>query len=292
MSRVKTYLLANFPKIANLITLLRGNRFPIFLEYEIRPFPRYGYGTPAHPRLYNIIDSGRDKYASYLQSFLAYKDHFLEISVHQKTKTAPFWINGFLPGLDSVALYSFIVNDNPKLYIEIGSGNSTKFARKAINDHSLRTRIVSIDPVPRSEIDELCDEMIREPLEDVELALFDELDSGDILFIDNSHRSFPNSDVTTVFLDILPRLKAGVTVHIHDIFLPNDYPPLYCQRWYSEQYLLACYLLAEGGKFDICLPNAFISDDNELSNILSPLWANTELDVVERHGVSFWIQIK
>ena len=64
-------------------------------------------------------------------------------------------INGWLPGLDSAALYAFLARTDPALYLEVGSGNSTKFARRAITDHGLRTRLVSIDPQPRAEIDAL-----------------------------------------------------------------------------------------------------------------------------------------
>src|SRR5690606_30946570 len=96
------------------------------------------------------------------------------------------------------------------------------------------------------EIDMICDNVFREPLEDVGLEIFDALGAGDILYIDNSHRAFMNSDVTVVFLDILPRLKPGVLVQIHDVTLPYDYPEVWIDRHYSEQYLLAAWLLARG----------------------------------------------
>lgn len=187
---------------------------------------------------------------------------------------------------------------HPQKYYEIGSGNSTKFARKAINDYNLSTKIVSFDPQPRSEINDLCDAIFRQPVEEVDLKIFDDLESGDILFVDNSHRIFTNSDVTVFFLDILPRLKPGVLVHIHDIFLPFDYPPFWQDRYYSEQYILAAYLLAESSKLEIILPNAFIYYcDPELNQIMYPLW--TDLQVSEekisgisvREGSSFWIKI-
>ncbi len=128
----------------------------------------------------------------------------------------------------------------PKRFVEVGSGDSTRSAsrRRSIRDHSLPTLITSIDPTPRAEIDKLCDFVIRKPLEEVELDVFDELGPGDFLFIDGSHRSFSNSDVTVAFLDVLPRLRAGVVVHFHDIFWPYDYPPEWADRYYSEQYLL------------------------------------------------------
>lgn len=43
--------------------------------------------------------------------------------------TEPFWSNPWLPGLDVAALYAFLVHDDPALYLEVGSGTSTKVAR-------------------------------------------------------------------------------------------------------------------------------------------------------------------
>lgn len=121
-----------------------------------------------------------------------------------------------------------------------------------------------MDPQPRAEIDSICDEVIRSRVEEVDPSVFRVLGQGDVLFVDNSHRVFMNSDATAVFLDILPTLPAGVFVHFHDIFLPADYPPEIRLRYYSEQYLLAAYLLGGRGTIDIVLPNAFISSDPEL----------------------------
>lgn len=266
---------------------------PILLDYPVKPTPRYGYGKPPHPKLYEIINKNRIAYKNILESFLGFKEYFLQIPAESASDTQePSWINKWLPGLDSVALYSLLCLNNPKRFIEIGSGLSTKFARRAILDHSLRTKITSIDPRPRAQIDLICDTVIRQPLEDVDLSLFDELETGDFLYIDGSHRCFTNSDVTVVFLDVLPRLKTGVFVEFHDISLPYDYSPGLAERYYSEQYLLAVYILAENNKFNIVLPNSFISEDSELNNILNPLWDEPKMQKVERHGGSFWIQTK
>ena len=280
------------PFLYKVAKIMKGYQL-ILLDYPIKPTPRYGYGKPPHPRLYEIINKNRREYKNTLESFLVFRKYFLKIPIRTSdTSQEPCWINGWLPGLDSVAIYSFLCLNNPKRYFEIGSGYSTKFARKAILDHKLQTKIISVDPHPRAEIDSICDTIIRQPLEDVDLKIFDELETGDILYVDGSHRCFMNSDVTVVFLDILPRLKSGIFVEFHDILLPYDYPPEWKERYYSEQYLLAVYLLAECNRFNIILPNAFISKDPELSRILDPLWDNPKMEKVERHGVSFWIETK
>lgn len=266
----------------------------IILDYPVHPKPRFGWNQPAHPKLYEIINRNRTIYAEYLKRFLQYKAHFIRISKdeNQSVPESPYWINGWLPGLDSVAIYGFLCEHNPVRYYEIGSGNSTKFAKQAIKNHNLQTKILSIDPNPRAEIDTICDRVVRQPLEDVDLNIFDDLEAGDVLFIDNSHRSFMNSDVTVVFLEILPRLKPGVFVEFHDIYLPFDYPKEWSTRYYNEQYLLASSILAEGNKYEIVFPGMFIAQDSELSKIIDPLWDSPEMQGVEKHGGSFWIRTK
>lgn len=93
------------------------------------------------------------------------------------------------------------------------------------------------------------------------------------------------------FLEIEPRLKKRVIVHIHDVYLTYDYPPFMCDRFYSEQYGLAMYLLADPGRYKPLLPNYFIYEDREWSQIIHPLWDHPNLVGVEQHGGSFWLEI-
>jgi hypothetical protein len=285
------------PAVVELLKKTARNVSPetvVILDFPVHSRQRWNQEHP-HQELYDIINKNRDVYEYTLQSFLPLLGYFTAIAERQtphSTSTEPYWINGWVPALDGVALYSFIVINKPKFYLEVGSGNSTKFARKAIVDHNLNTKIISIDPYPRAGIDSLCDEIIREPIEEIRMEIFDRLDTNDILFIDNSHRVFMNSDATTIFLDVIPRLKPGVLVEVHDVTLPYDYPSDWVDRYYSEQYLLAAYILAKGTRFDIVLPNYFISYDNELRRILSPLWEREEMKNVETHGCSFWMRMK
>ena len=96
--------------------------------------------------------------------------------------------------------------------------------------------------------------MVRQPLEDVDPHFFQRVTPGDIVFIDASHRSFTNSDTTAFFLDVLPTLPDETLVQIHDIYLPDDYPPQWNDRYYNEQYLLATWLLADGHEYAVALP--------------------------------------
>jgi hypothetical protein len=209
----------------------------------------------------------------------------------EKDPTQPGWNNKFLPGLDIMALYAIVAETKPGRYVEVGSGNSTKVAYKAVEDHGLSTKIISIDPYPRAEIDSLAHEIIRKPFEAVETGWLAELESGDILFIDNSHRMLPNSDATVFFMETLPALKPGVIVHIHDIYLPYDYPQFMCDRFYTEQYGLAIAMMANPKRYQSIFPAYFISEDPELSASIANIWEHPNTQGVERHGGSYWLVI-
>jgi len=265
----------------------------LFLEYSVKFKPRYGYGNPAHPGLLEVIESNRKKYEEILNKALLYKEAIWTIrDIRDETDiNKPTWNNGFLPGLDVIGIYTILSEYKPNKYIEIGSGNSTKVAYKAKIEQKLNTGIVSIDPMPRAEIDNLSNMVIREPFENLKVDFIDELKENDVLFVDNSHRILPNSDAMVFYLEVLPRLKKGVIVHIHDVYLPYDYPQFMCDRFYSEQYGLAMFLLANPNKFSPLLPNYFIFKDNNLRKQIEPIWNHPNLKNVERHGGSFWFTI-
>ena len=279
--------------IKELYRFLSAKYQNLFLEYKVEFKPRYGHGKPPHKELYNLINANRESYQSVIEKALSFKKNIWEIQSSDKETDAikPTWNNGFLPGMDIISIYTMLAINKPKKYIEIGSGNSTKVAFKAKQEQGLNTKIISIDPQPRAEIDSLADEVIRKPFENIDLKLIEELEENDILFVDNSHRILPNSDAMVFFMEILPRLKKGVIVHIHDIYLPYDYPQFMCDRFYSEQYGLAMYILANPKKFETIMPNYFIFEDKELSEKLAPIWEHENLRTVERHGGSYWIRI-
>jgi len=266
----------------------------LYLEYHVDFKPRYGHGRPPHHQLNKIVAANRKEYEENLRLALTFKDNLHQIKQLKAETNSDFpaWNNGFLPGLDIVGIYTMLAKYRPAKYVEVGSGNSTKVAFKAKKEQNLPTEITSIDPFPRAEIDHLADRVIRQPFENVDFnPLLSELKPGDIVFIDNSHRILPNSDATVFFLEVLPRLPKGVVVHIHDIYLPYDYPQFMCDRFYSEQYGLAMYLLADPVRYRTILPNYFISEDKQLSGLIGPIWEHPNLVGVERHGGSFWLEI-
>lgn len=268
----------------------------LFLEYPVKFKPRYGWGAnrTAHPKLYQIIDKNREQYAALLEEMADNRQALQHIKQHKNEPDPmqPTYNNGFLPGLDVMGIYTIIKHFQPASYVEVGSGFSTKVAAKSIKDNRLDTKIISIDPQPRTEIDKLAHKIIRTPFEKTDFSFLFSLKENDILFIDNSHRILPNSDSMVFFMEVLPDLPKGVVVHLHDIYLPYDYPQFMCDRFYSEQYGLAMYLLADSNKYCPIMPNFFISQDKELSSIIEPVWQHPNLEGVEHHGGAFWLQIQ
>ncbi len=260
-------------------------------EYPIDLKPRYI--EQPHELLYQIIAAEDPVYSTWIEKILSHKEKFKAWSDAQDAVDdhSPSWNNGFFPALDMMAYYTLIADSKPQQIIEVGSGNSTKIARCAIKDNQLSTRLTSMDPAPRADIDSLSDQIIRAPFESVDHEQILSLSAGDILFIDNSHRVFPNSDAMVVFMEILPMLQTGVIVHIHDIYLPYDYPQFMCDRFYNEQYALAIAIMANPKRYRPILPCYHIHSDEGLSEKLSSIWAIPQLRNGEKHGGSFWLQI-
>ncbi|NNG04916.1 MAG: class I SAM-dependent methyltransferase, partial [Inquilinus sp.] len=168
------------------------------------------------------------------------------LAIGEKPPPDPRWDQGWFARLDAAAAYAIVRSRRPARIIEVGSGHSTRFMVRAIADGGLPTRLTAIDPAPKADLSGLPLEMIRRTVQTVDLSVFGELGSGDVLFVDSSHIAMPGSDVDLLFSQILPALPAGILVHVHDIFLPDDYPPGWYWRGYNEQQAVAA-LLAGGG---------------------------------------------
>src|SRR5579871_651295 len=160
-----------------------------------------------------------------------------------------FYTNDQYPCLDAEALYCFMRYLTPRSIVEVGSGFSTLIMAE-LNRRKLQREIdlTCVEPYPRQFlIDGVpgVGKLLRERVQSIGLELFTQLQPGDILFIDSSHVSISGSDVNYLFFHVLPVLAPGVYVHIHDIFLPDDYP----KRWaieegrnWNEQYVMRAFL--------------------------------------------------
>ncbi|MCC6469458.1 MAG: class I SAM-dependent methyltransferase [Alphaproteobacteria bacterium] len=160
---------------------------------------------------------------------------------------APRWNQDWFPRLDAACAYALVRARRPRTIVEIGSGHSTRFLARAIADDDLTTRLVAIDPAPRAALAGLAVEWRRALVQETPTGLFADLRAGDLLFIDSSHVLMPGTDVDHLLNRVLPILPAGVLVHLHDIFLPDDYPPAWAWRGYNEQLALPALIL--GGAY-------------------------------------------
>ena len=264
--------------------------YGIALEYPTSSnnSPRWGGFAASHAELSRLMEGAGESQQDVLKKIIEVSRCCHSVAeTLEESDPEPRWRNPMMAGLDACTIGAFL-SSNPSLYLEIGSGHSTKFARHFIRKLGLRTKLVSVDPNPRSECDQLCDEIIRSPLEDVELRLFERLQPGDILFIDGSHRCFMNSDVTVFFVDILPRLSPGVITGVHDIFIPDDYPAEWKLRYYNEQYLLATHLLGARDRIQVLFGAYFQCKSEDSREALAEARTLNGCPPDTFHGCGFW----
>jgi len=246
-------------------------------------------GQSSHRELTRIISETYESQKDLLQRCLNWgKDCLAWPSEGESAPSGLPWKNNiFLTMLDMISLYGLIAETRPIRYLEIGSGISTRVASQARKAFSPAMEILSIDPNPRVEVESLCTQVMRSRLEDIPTKeVIQRSGPKTIVFFDGSHRSFPGSDVTVFFLEILPRLNPGTLVHIHDIYLPEDYPEFLLHRYWSEQYLLAAYLLGGGKNLKIVLPCHFLALGGSSKTLLQGA-----LKEDAPRGSSFWFEI-
>jgi hypothetical protein len=185
--------------------------------------------------------------------FPKYKNE-LNFKVNKSDTKTPyeFYLNNAGFGLgDAGVLHCIIRHFKPRVIIEVGSGNSTLVSASAVlknQEDGFPCRLTAIEPYPRDYLKvgfPGLDGLKIEKAENVEVDFFGQLGEDDILFIDSSHVMRIGNDVNFLYLEVLPRLKKGVIVHIHDIFLPYHYPKegvIQNRAFWTEQYLLQAFL--------------------------------------------------
>jgi predicted O-methyltransferase YrrM len=185
--------------------------------------------------------------ASLRSACLPYQDEYLKNELYWervRQNNRPGY--GFI---ESQVLYAVMRHYKPKRVLEVGSGLSTLLMDKASKVNQEQegrgSSITSIDPYPAQRIRELEQiSLIPQMVQTVPHERFEALEEGDFLFIDSSHTVKPGSDVNYLFLEVLPRLRPGVLVHVHDIYLPYDYAPyvLHTFLHWTETSLLRAFL--------------------------------------------------
>lgn len=179
-----------------------------------------------------------------------YNEELLKFPISKEKDVEFYYDNGSYCSGDAEYLYNMIRYFKPKRIIEIGSGNSTLMVRNAIANNILDVadyvcQHICIEPYEKPWLEKIKVELVREKVENLDLSFFQKLETNDILFIDSSHIIRPQGDVLFEYLELLPTLKSGVLVHIHDVFTPKDYLNEWVFKqhlFWNEQYLLEAFL--------------------------------------------------
>jgi predicted O-methyltransferase YrrM len=202
--------------------------------------------------------------------------------------------NSQFPTLDAQVLFAMLRHVRPRRMLEVGSGYSTLLSAD-VNRRFLggSLELTCIEPYPRAFLTQQLPGLhaLRiEPVQHTPPEVFDALQAGDVLFIDSSHVLKTGSDLTFLATRVLPRLASGVLVHMHDIFLPDDYPPAWVldeNRAWNEQYLLQA-MLAHSSRYRV------VFGSNRACLQFPALVASTfGLAPGTRYaGGSFWFQVQ
>jgi methyltransferase family protein len=177
-------------------------------------------------------------------------------------------------------LHGVVRGLRPRRIVELGSGQSTLIMAAAVERNraeGVETELRVFDPFPSAAYPGLPGVAAMEAVraQDVPLDVFTGLERGDVLFVDTTHAVKVGSDVNRIVLDVLPVLAPGVLVHVHDIFLPYEYPRVFAQRsglHWAEQYLLQAYLSGNPGYEILAALYALCRDRPEPMSRLAPTW--------------------
>jgi len=162
-----------------------------------------------------------------------------------------YFNNGFFERVDAEIAYAMVRYLRPRRIIEIGSGQTTRLLAAALHRNAKEGsggELLAIEPYPDAVLRRGfpgLSHLAMQRVQQVPLEVFTALEDGDILFIDSSHVVAIDSDVIHEYLRILPKLKPGVVIHSHDIFMPADYPQKFVMQnlcFWGEQYLLEAFL--------------------------------------------------
>lgn len=235
-----------------LSTLFGWKKQGYFIPYRYADMVPDVKESAVYPELLKKFDERKAVFEDFLKTASDYYTIFERLS--NTTPPTPRFEQDWFPRLDGVAAYTAVRTFKPETIIEVGSGHSTRFMMQAVKDEELQTQITAIDPAPRADISKLPITVHNRIVQEMDLSVFSVLKENDILFIDSSHIALPGSDVDFLFLNVLPALKKGVIVHIHDIFLPHHYPKAWEWRGYNEQQAVAPLL--DGG-YEIMFSSAY-----------------------------------
>ena len=231
---------------------------PMYDARELLAEPARSRIWPAVDHTQPGIDYNGDAQRAFLSDVAAQQER-VEFEVEGDPQGEVYYtLNDQYPPLDAWALEAILRHVRPRTIVEIGSGFSSLVTARVNREHlDGAARFICVEPYPREFLKRGIDgisELIVERVEHVDLSLFRSLRAGDVLFVDTSHTVRTGNDVVWIYGQILPRLAPGVLVHIHDVFLPGDYPEQWVREgWgWNENYLVEAFLQFNRG-FEVVL---------------------------------------
>jgi hypothetical protein len=221
--------------------------------------------------------------------FPKFRDEYARFPTEPTSDASRFHLNnGFFDGIDALVAYCMVRHFRPRLIIEVGSGYSSLIMGEA-GARNDACPLICVEPFPSDFLSKGfpgLKSLVAKKVQEIDLDFFSQLQSGDVLFIDSSHTVKIGGDVNYLFLEVLPRLKSGVIVHVHDIFLPFDYPRDWVLdefRFWTEQYLLQAFLIFNS-EFQVLMANSYLNhyyrEDLKAAFPSLPSWI----------GGSFWMR--
>jgi predicted O-methyltransferase YrrM len=200
--------------------------------------------------------------------------------------------NNQFPALDAWVLEGLLREVRPRRMIEVGCGYSTLVSARVNREYlHNETRLTCIEPYPRdflqSGVPGVTDLRV-EKIQETPLEVFDELGENDVLFVDTSHTVKTGGDVTWIFGEIIPRLRSGVYVHVHDVFLPGEYPEDWVlQGWgWNEVYLVRAFLTFNDA-FEVVWGNQYMLHHHP-DDVLAAFPGQERYH--DRGGASLWLR--
>jgi predicted O-methyltransferase YrrM len=246
---------------------------------------------PAQPRTTPGLDWRDDDQVRLCHEVFAAQERLDLAPVATGDPSTYFIANGQYPPLDAWVLEALLRHVRPRRMIEVGSGFSSLITAR-VNREFLGGALdfTCIEPFPRDFLADVpgIGALVARKVQDVELDLYARLGDGDVLFIDTSHTIKTGGDVPWIFHEILPRLAPGVVVHIHDVFLPREYPELWVSEgWgWTEQYLVQSFLMFNDA-FEVTFGTRWmIEHHQDLLHAAFPGYAGHELE----GGSSLWLR--
>ena len=233
--------------------------------------------------------------------FPKFRDEFEQFPTTPPEEPGHFYLNNDLfDGADALVAYCMTRHFQPQLIIEVGSGFSSLLLGQAATKNN-NSALICIEPFPQEFLKHGfrgLHSLIEKKVQDMDLDFFSQLGPGDVLFIDSSHTVKIGGDVNYLFLEVLPRLKPGVIVHVHDIFFPFDYRRDWVKeefRFWTEQYLLQAFL-AFNSEFEVLMANRYLAhkypeDLKAAFPSLGKLEAKSKQSI-SWGGGSFWMRRK